>query len=94
VGAGSASILIATAPGFTAVQRVVYLGERLRAMGWIGMALGFSGAALISLGEGESLSRDGLPYRVDLARRGPDSPVGGVATLTGVLIVNARGQRR
>ena len=54
VGAGSASVLINTAPIFTALLAVAFLGERLTALGWAGMAVSFSGAVLISLGEGES----------------------------------------
>src|SRR5918994_16495 len=53
VGAGSASVLINTAPIFTALLAVTFLGERLRMLGWIGMAVSFFGAILISLGEGE-----------------------------------------
>jgi drug/metabolite transporter (DMT)-like permease len=54
VGAGSASVLINTAPIFTALLAVAFLGERLTALGWAGMAVSFSGAVLISLGEGEA----------------------------------------
>ena len=53
VGAGSASVLINTAPIFTALLAVAFLGERLRILGWIGMAVSFFGAALISIGESE-----------------------------------------
>jgi len=56
VSAGSASILIATAPVFTALLAVVFLGERLRTLGWVGMGVSFLGSVLISLGEGEGLS--------------------------------------
>jgi drug/metabolite transporter (DMT)-like permease len=58
VSAGSASILIATAPVFTALLAVAFLGERLRALGWVGMGVSFLGSAMISLGEGEGLSLD------------------------------------
>lgn len=58
VSAGSASILIATAPVFTALLAVAFLGERLRVLGWIGMGVSFLGSAMISLGEGEGLSLD------------------------------------
>ena len=58
VSAGAASILINTAPIFTALLAVTFLGERLRVWGWVGMAVSFCGAALISLGEGEGLSLD------------------------------------
>ena len=58
VSAGSASILIATAPVFTALLAVAFLGERLRVWGWVGMAISFLGSAMISLGEGGGLSLD------------------------------------
>lgn len=53
VGAGAASVLINTAPLFTALLAVTFLGERLRVLGWVGMAVSFFGAAMISAGEGE-----------------------------------------
>ena len=53
VGAGAASVLINTAPLFTALLAVTFLGERLLVLGWVGMAVSFFGAALISAGEGE-----------------------------------------
>ncbi len=53
VGAGAASVLINTAPIFTALLAVAFLGERLRVLGWAGMAVSFSGAILISVGESE-----------------------------------------
>jgi drug/metabolite transporter (DMT)-like permease len=53
VAAGAASVLINTAPLFTALLAVVFLGERLRLLGWAGMVVSFCGAALISAGEGE-----------------------------------------
>jgi len=52
VAAGAASVLINTAPLFTALLAVLFLGERLRLLGWVGMAVSFCGAALISAGEG------------------------------------------
>ena len=67
VSAGSASILIATAPVFTALLAVSFLGERPRALGWVGMALSFCGTALISLGEGEGLSLDPRAFVILLA---------------------------
>jgi drug/metabolite transporter (DMT)-like permease len=67
VSAGSASVLIATAPVFTALLAVAFLGERLRALGWVGMALSFCGTALISLGEGEGLSLDPRAFLILLA---------------------------
>ncbi len=67
VSAGAASILINTAPLFTALLAVTFLGERLRALGWVGMAVSFAGAALISLGEGEGISLDSRAFLVLLA---------------------------
>lgn len=58
VSAGSASLLIATAPIFTALLAVVFLGERVVPTVWIGMGVSFFGAALISLGEGEGFALD------------------------------------
>jgi drug/metabolite transporter (DMT)-like permease len=55
VSAGAASILINTVPIFTALLATVFLGERLRVLGWAGMGVSFVGAALISLGESEGL---------------------------------------
>lgn len=58
VSAGSASLIINTAPIFTALLATAFLGERLRALGWAGMGVSFCGAALISAGEGEGYSFD------------------------------------
>ena len=58
VGAGAAGVLIATAPVFTALLAAVFLGERLRLLGWVGMAVSFAGAALISLDEGGGFALD------------------------------------
>ncbi len=56
VSAGAASILINTVPVFTALLATVFLGDRLRVLGWVAMGVSFVGAALISLGESEGLS--------------------------------------
>jgi len=53
VSAGAASVLINTAPIFTAVLSTVFLGERLRLLGWIGMAVSFCGVVIISASQGE-----------------------------------------
>ncbi len=58
VSAGSASLLVNTAPIFTALLAAVFLGERMKAPGWFGMVLSFVGAVLISFGEGERYSFD------------------------------------
>ncbi len=56
VSAGAAGVLIATAPVFTALMAAAFLGERLRSLGWAGMAVSFAGAALISMDEGEGFT--------------------------------------
>ena len=56
VDAGAAGVLIATAPVFTALLAAAFLGERLRPLGWTGMAVSFLGAALISLDEGQGFT--------------------------------------
>ncbi len=54
VTAGAASLLISSAPVFTALLAVAALGERLRPRGWVGIIVSFAGVALITLGEGEA----------------------------------------
>jgi drug/metabolite transporter (DMT)-like permease len=58
VSAGAASLLINTAPIFTALLATVFLGERLRAVGWFGMVVSLLGATLISVGEEEGYGFD------------------------------------
>ncbi len=58
VSAGAAGVLIATAPVFTALLAVIFLEERLRPLGWAGMAVSFAGAALISVDEGGGFALD------------------------------------
>jgi drug/metabolite transporter (DMT)-like permease len=50
--AGAASLIIASIPIFTALLAVAFLGERPDALGWSGIAVGFCGMALITVGEG------------------------------------------
>lgn len=52
VTAGAASLIIASGPIFTALLAMLFLKERLTAWGWAGIAVAFSGVALITLGEG------------------------------------------
>lgn len=52
VSAGTASLLIGAAPLFTALLAMPVLRERMRPIGWLGIAAGFVGVALIALGEG------------------------------------------
>lgn len=58
VASGPAGVLIATAPVITSLLAVLFLGERLRLLGWVGMGLSFAGAAVISLDEGSGFSVD------------------------------------
>ena len=58
VSAGAASLLINTAPIFTALLAAAFLGERLKAAGWAGMVVSFFGAGLISVGEGQGYGFD------------------------------------
>lgn len=51
VTAGSASMLIASAPIWTALLAVFFLREHLSLQGWIGVLLSFVGVALIASGE-------------------------------------------
>jgi drug/metabolite transporter (DMT)-like permease len=55
VEAGSASLLVNTGPIWTALLSMALLAERLRGWGWAGIAVSFSGAALIALGESAAL---------------------------------------
>lgn len=60
VSAGAASLIIAAVPIFTTVLAVLFLEERLRPVGWVGVAVSFFGVALITLGQGQGISLD--PY--------------------------------
>ena len=50
--AGVASLIIASIPIFTALLAAAFLGERLDTLGWSGIAVGFVGVSLITVGEG------------------------------------------
>lgn len=56
VSAGSASLIVSFTPVMTALLAVSLLKERLRPMGWAGIAVSVAGVALISIGEGGGLS--------------------------------------
>ncbi len=53
VTAGAASLLIASAPTITALMATIFLGERLKVWGWVGIVVSFLGVVLIALGEGD-----------------------------------------
>ena len=65
--AGAASLIIASIPIFTALLAAAFLGERLDAVGWTGIAVGFSGVALITVGEGGGFGIDAGALSVLLA---------------------------
>lgn len=52
VAAGTASMLIASTPIWTAVLAMFVLGERLPLRGWIGVWISFAGVVLIAYSEG------------------------------------------
>jgi drug/metabolite transporter (DMT)-like permease len=56
VSAGAASILVATVPCFTAILAAIFLRERVRLLGWLGIAISFVGVVIVVLGEGSGLS--------------------------------------
>ncbi len=58
VTAGSASLLVNTAPVYTALLATLILRERMKVWGWLGFGVSLCGAALIGLGEGKGLQFD------------------------------------
>lgn len=58
VSAGAASFIINISPILTAIFATLLLGERFRAMAWVGTFVSFFGVGLIALGEGDGLSLD------------------------------------
>ncbi|MFI0842718.1 DMT family transporter [Mesorhizobium sp. IMUNJ 23232] len=58
VSAGAASFIINVSPILTAIFATLLLGERFRAMAWVGTFVSFFGVGLIALGEGDGLSLD------------------------------------
>ncbi|WP_202078786.1 DMT family transporter [Caldalkalibacillus salinus] len=53
IPAGTAGMLIGSAPIFTAIIAIVVLKERLSLLGWSGLAIGFVGIVCITLGSAE-----------------------------------------
>ncbi|WP_313893142.1 DMT family transporter [Psychrobacillus sp.] len=54
ISAGTAGMLIGSAPIFTTIIAVIVLKENLGTTGWLGLAVGFTGILLIALGTGSS----------------------------------------
>jgi drug/metabolite transporter (DMT)-like permease len=59
VGAGAASLLIASTPIWTALAARFWLHEKLTAIGWCGVMVSFAGVAMIASGEGEGIRLSG-----------------------------------
>ncbi len=57
VPAGEASLLVNTVPIFTALFATVFLGERLKVLAWVGLALSLAGVILIVVGHGDITGR-------------------------------------
>lgn len=55
VAAGTASILVNLSPIFTALLGALTLGERMPRLAWLGVAIAFSGAAIIACSRGARL---------------------------------------
>lgn len=58
VPVGTASLIVATIPAFTALWATVFLRERLGTLGWTGVAISFVGVAVISMGRGVGFELD------------------------------------
>ena len=54
ISAGTAGMLIGSAPIFTTIIAILVLKERLGRIGWFGLAFGFIGILLIAIGTGGS----------------------------------------
>ena len=59
VSAGASSLLINTGPIWTALIAMALLGERLGLRGWIGTALAFLGAVIVSVGAAGGIRFEG-----------------------------------
>jgi drug/metabolite transporter (DMT)-like permease len=56
IASGPAALLIQTVPIWTVLLATIFLTERLNALGWVGIGIGFSGALVIALGKGQGLT--------------------------------------
>ena len=55
VDAGTAALLVSCSPILAAVLAVVFLGERMTWLGWLGTAIAFAGASVIAAAAGVSV---------------------------------------
>ena len=67
VTAGSASLLIASSPIFTAVLAMSILKEKINTRGWIGILISFFGVSVIVRGEGEGIRFEPAAFLILLA---------------------------
>ncbi len=67
VTAGSASLLIASAPIFTAILAMFILKEKIKPWGWIGIVISFLGVSLVAIGEGEGVRFEPAAFLILLA---------------------------
>ena len=56
IAAGPAALLIQTLPIWTTLAAIIFLGERLLPLGWVGIGVSFAGAVLIALDKGSGFS--------------------------------------
>jgi drug/metabolite transporter (DMT)-like permease len=55
ISAGAAGVLSNTSPIFTALLAHAFMGERLRAAGWLGIGIAFAGAGMIAVASDQRL---------------------------------------
>lgn len=68
VSAGTTSMIIGSAPIFTALIAVIFLKERMEWFGWVGLGIGFVGILLITWGSpGSSFTVSGGTFLVLIA---------------------------
>ena len=70
VPAGAASFIVASVPVFSTLLAVIFLRERLTALGWLGAFVSFGGVAIISLGTGTGLKFEPAALFIVLAAFG------------------------
>ena len=56
VSSGAAALIVALTPMIMALLGVMFLKERLTLWGWVGVALGFAGVAVLTIGETEDVT--------------------------------------
>jgi len=67
VTAGSASLLIASVPVFTAILAIFILKEKIKVWGWVGIIISFLGVSLVALGEGEGVKFEPAAFLILIA---------------------------